>query len=149
MKPKFPILKIKVLRHDLLTSALRIFSENKDNEYPQKIFEIGTIFEKDKRSKSETGINEKEHLLIACSPANFTELKKMLDYLMKMLNIEYELKESEHGRLIDGRAGAIIVNKKESGFIGEVDIETLRKRGIKMPVSVIEINLDEIFEMLG
>ena len=62
----------KILRPNLLIPALRIISENKDNEYPQRIFEIGTVFSQDKNQKSDTEIKESTNLIIAITPANFT-----------------------------------------------------------------------------
>lgn len=138
----------KLLRPNLLIPALRIFTENKDNEYPQRIFEIGTVFEKDKSNKTETGIKESENLIIASSPGNFTELKQTLDYLAKMLEIRYQLKEIKKNHLIEGRTGAIILNNHQIGYIGEVHPETLQSWNIKMPLSVIEISLEEIFNSL-
>jgi phenylalanyl-tRNA synthetase beta chain len=66
---------------------------------------------------------------------------------MKMLNLIYELRESKVNGFIEGRIGNIIINKKECGFIGEMHPETLRDWGIKMPVSVIEISLEEIYKI--
>ncbi len=136
----------KLLRPNLLIPALRIFSENKDNEYPQKIFEIGTVFTKDTKHEFETGVRETDHLLIACSPSNFTELKQILDYLMRMLDIQPILKDSQHPDLIEGRTGSIQLNNKEIGFIGEVHPEVLREWNIKMPIALIELSLNRIFK---
>ena len=138
----------KYLRPNLLIPALRIFSENKDNEYPQKVFEIGTIFKNDKSNKSESGILEQTNLIIASSPSNFTEIKQSLDYLFKMLSLEYNIEEMENTNLAPGRAGSIIVNKKPIGFIGEVHPETLKIWNMKMPISLLEINLNEIYDLL-
>jgi phenylalanyl-tRNA synthetase beta chain len=134
----------KLLRPNLIIPGLRILSENKDNEYPQKIFELGSVFKIDRRGKTETGIEEDNHLCILSTPGNFTEQKQILDYLMKMLNLSYELKETNEQGLIEGRTGRIIVKGKEIGFIGEVHPETLSNWGIKMPVALIEINLSDI-----
>ena len=84
-----------------------MFAENKDNEYPQKIFEIGTVFKKSTLSSSETGIKESEHLIIASSPGKFTEMKQILDYFARMLDMKYEIKEAKHVHLIEGRTGEI------------------------------------------
>lgn len=135
----------KLLRPNLLIPALRILTENKDNEYPQNIFEIGTIFKKD--STSETKIGESENLIIACSPSNFTNLKSILDYLAKILDIKYELKESSHKGLIEGRSGTILINNKSIGYIGEIHPKILKDWNIKMPLSVIELSLEEIFKL--
>jgi len=133
----------KILRPNLLIPTLRILTENKDNEYPQNIFEIGKVFSLDK--KEETGIKEQTYLIIALSPGNFTEAKQHLDYLFKTLNLSYSLKENSHIALIDGRTGDISLNGKEIGYLGEVHPNTLHNWNLKMPLSVIELNLDEVF----
>ena len=71
----------KFLRPNLLIPALRIFSENKDHDYPQEIFEIGAVFSLDDKNKTENGINERINLTIALSPANFTRIKQIFSYL--------------------------------------------------------------------
>ena len=137
----------KMLRPNLLIPTLRTFAENKDNEYPQKIFEIGTVFKKSTLTSSETGIKESENLIIASSPGNFTETKQILDYLTRMLSIKYEIKEAKHPHLIEGRTGELTINGKHAGYIGEVHPETLRNWNIKMPVTIIELSLDEILNL--
>ena len=82
----------KILRPNLIIPTLRILTENKDNEYPQKIFEIGTVFSKDNDTR--TNIKEQENLVIASTPSNFTELKQVLDYLFRSLDIKYTLEEA-------------------------------------------------------
>lgn len=138
----------KILRPNLMIPALRILADNKDNEYPQMIFEIGTVFEKDKKGTTETGIKESQNVIIASTPGNFTELKEILDYLTRMLNVQYELRESSKEELIEGRTGSILINNKQIGTIGEIHPETLRAWNIKQPVAVLEISLEEIFKLL-
>lgn len=132
----------KFLRPNLLIPTLRIFSENKDHDYPQETFEIGTVFSLDKNS--ETGIKETENLIVALSPANFTKIKQILDYLSQTFNFKYELKESPSAQLIDGRTASISINGKEIGYLGEVHPETLQKWTIKMPLAVLEISFDNL-----
>ena len=136
----------KLLRPNLLIPCLRILTENKDNEYPQKIFEVGRVFSHG--SKEETGIKEQTNLIIALTPSNFTEAKQHLDYLMKMLSLSYELEEAKQFGLIEGRTGKISIDKKEVGYMGEFHPQTLHDWGLKMPLAVIELNLDEVFEEL-
>ncbi|MBI3334737.1 phenylalanine--tRNA ligase subunit beta [Candidatus Pacearchaeota archaeon] len=133
----------KLLRPNLLIPALRIFAENKDNEYPQRLFEIGTVFIQDAR-KSETGIAEENHLLVATSAGNFTEVKQILDYLSRMLGLSYTLTQTVHPGFIEGRTGAITFNNKRIGIIGELHPELLRASNHKMPTAVFELNLDEL-----
>jgi phenylalanyl-tRNA synthetase beta chain len=136
----------KYLRPNLLIPTLRILTENKDNEYPQKTFEIGTIFEKS--PSTETTIKETQNLIIASSPTNFTEIKQILDYLTKILDIKYTLRESTHPNLIEGRTAEIQINNKLIGYIGELHPKTLHTWNIPLPVAVLEITLEEIFNIL-
>ena len=133
-----------ILRKDLSSFLLKNLSENVDSEYPQKIFEIGTVFE------LKNNINEKEKLAIAITPGNFTEIKQILMYLFKSLDIKIDLKESEASplHLIEGRTAEIGVNGKSIGFMGEIHPKILKNWKIKMPVALFEIELDEILEDL-
>jgi phenylalanyl-tRNA synthetase beta chain len=134
----------KLLRPNLLIPALRIISENKDHEYPQEIFEIGTVFSLDKEGETETGINESENLVVACAPANFTKVKQVLSYIASTFSFNFELKESNINSLIEGRAAKILSKGKEIGYLGEVHPETLRSWSIKMPLAVLEFCLDNL-----
>ena len=132
----------KILRYDLLCSSLKILSENIDAEYPQKLFEIGRVFRKN--DKIEEGIEEREKLIVAITPGNFTEIKQIIDYMAKILNVEFKLKESIVHNFIEGRVGSILFNEKEIGFIGEVHPSVLRAWHLKMPLAVLEIDLEKI-----
>jgi len=135
----------KILRSNLLCSVLKTLSENVDAEYPQKIFEIGKVFSKDE--ESETGIKEKDNLIIAITPGGFTEIKQILLYLAKMLNIKIGIKEvkEEIQQFITGRVGEIFINEnKKIGIIGEIHPSVLKSWHLKMPVALLEIDLREI-----
>lgn len=159
-----------ILRKNLSSYLLKNLSENVDSEYPQKIFELGKIFELENGK-----IAEKENLAAAIAPGNFTEIKQILEYLSKMINIKLELKEPEEhpSHFIDGRVAEIIIpsdknikksiieknlpswagGKKDNnrtiiGFIGEIHPKILKNWRIKMPVALFEIELEEIFERL-
>ncbi len=135
-----------VLRYDLLTNQLQILSENSDSSYPQKIFEMGIVFEKDK--SKETGINEKEKLVVSIinDVTNFTDIKQILDYLFKMLDKKYEIQNNdEHPAYINGRSGIIKVDNKKIGTIGEITPRVLKNWKIKMPVVSFEIEIDSLF----
>jgi len=136
----------KFLRSNLLIPILRIISENKDKEYPQRIFEIGTVFLKEGGQKTETGIAEKENLIVAYTPGNFTELKEALEYLFKMLGTGYSVREGSKKGFIEGRTGEILFGGKSIGYIGEIHPDTLRAMNLKLPCTVFEISLNEILE---
>jgi len=74
--------------------------------------------------------------------ANFTELKQVLDYLMRMLDVKYEIKEVENVSFINGRCGSILVDGVEVGVMGEVGLSVLKNNKIKMPVASLEIGVE-------
>ncbi len=131
-----------ILRKNLSHYMLKILFENSDAEYPQKIFEIGNVFEQN------GGLSERESLAAAVSPGNYTEIRQILEYLGKMLNISFEISEAESsktpGYFINGRVAEISLNGKKIGFMGEVHPKILKNWRIKLPVSLFEVDLDEI-----
>jgi len=136
----------KLLRPNLLIPILRVLSENKDKEYPQNIFEIGKVFSQD--DNQETGIKEQTNLVIALTPGNFTEIKQHLDYFAKMLDIKFQIEEVSKNEFIEGRTGRILLDEKEIGHFGEVHPNTLKTWNLKMPLAVLELNLDEVIEKI-
>lgn len=131
------------LRPNLFAPLLRTLSHNTDSEYPQHVCEIGRVFKEDPLST--TGVEERDHLIIGITPGNFTQAKQTLDYVMRMLSLTYELKETAVPNYIEGRTGAISLNNKTIGHLGEVHPLTLNDWKIKMPLSVIELDLEEIY----
>jgi len=152
-----------ILRKDLTHYLLKILSNNVDSEYPQKIFEIGRVFElNNKETSKQVGdedfrkgreiqnIKESDKLAVALTSGNFTEIRQILEYISRMLNIEIKLKETEKAPsyFIEGRVGEITLDNKQIGFIGEIHPKILKNWRIKMPVSIFEIDLEEIFKKL-
>jgi len=133
-----------ILRASLLANSIQVLSENSDAEYPQKIFELGKIFFHNQ--DTETSIGEKENLCISLchEKANFTEIKQILDYLMRMLNKEYEIKETENPSFINGRCGEILINGKSIGILGEISPRVLKNNKIKMPVASLELDIEKL-----
>ncbi|MBI2628975.1 phenylalanine--tRNA ligase subunit beta [Candidatus Pacearchaeota archaeon] len=135
-----------ILRNDLAHYMLKILSENVDVEYPQEIFQLGKIFHQESNI-----IKEKEHLSIALAPGNFTKAKQIIDYLSKMLNIKFNIVNSSKipGYFIDGRAAEITFNNKSIGHIGEIHPKILNNFKIKMPVALLEIDIEDVLRELS
>jgi phenylalanyl-tRNA synthetase beta chain len=133
-----------LLRKDLTPYLLRNLSENVDSEYPQRIFEIGTVFELKK------DIEEREKLALALTPGNFTDVKQIIIYLFNSLGLKIDLKESEETPIhfIEGRIAKVVLNNKEIGTVGEIHPKILKNWKIKMPVTLFEIDLEEVFKKL-
>ncbi|HVY01518.1 MAG TPA: phenylalanine--tRNA ligase subunit beta [Candidatus Nanoarchaeia archaeon] len=133
----------KHLRQNLSSCLLRILADNKDNEYPQNIFEIGQVFK-----KNQNLVSEEKKLAIALTPGQFTQGKQIIESLFNQLGVQASLKDYENDLLISGRTGNILVNNESIGYIGEVHPETLKSWNIKLPVLLIEISLDKLSKYL-
>jgi phenylalanyl-tRNA synthetase beta chain len=94
------------------------------------------------------GYDEKERLAIAITPGNFTKLKQVVEYFGRMLDIKFDIANSKEfpNYFIEGRVAEIKFNNKSIGFIGEIHPKILTNFRIKMPVSLLEINIDDILE---
>ncbi len=134
-----------LLRNNLSHYAMKILSENVDSEYPQKIFEIGRIF-----NLNNDLIEESESLSIATTPSNFTELKQILEYLSRMIGVKLGIKEATDLPLhfINGRCAEVLLGGVVVGHFGEIHPKILKNFRIKMPVALLEISLEGIFEKL-
>ncbi len=129
----------EILRKRLAPQLLEFFAKNKNQEYPQRIFEIGSCLAVD--SKAENGIKQSNNLCVALthSNANYTEIKSHLDSLCKYLGLKNEVKKKQFAFFSENSAEVIIGNKK--GFIGEVKKEVLDNFGLRKPVVLFEIEL--------
>ncbi len=127
------------LRSWMIPSLMDVLEKNRSNEYPQNIFEIGTIFKKDLEE------NDRLAILLCDKDTNFTKIKQILDYLLNKLNLKYEIKDVEHDIFIKGRVGRVSVKGKDVAYIGEIHPKVLSNFGLEMPVSCLELNLSELF----
>ncbi len=130
-----------ILRKDLTHYILKNLFENSDSEYPQKMFEIGKVF------RDEGELIEQENLAISITPGNYTEIRQTLEYLSKMLDKDFEIKETENepNHFIKGRVAEIYFDGNSIGFMGEIHPKILKNWKIKMPVTILEICLEKIF----
>lgn len=136
------------LRNWLIPSGLKVLAENQHYDYPQNIFEIGTVFQKDQ--EVETGVKEhtRVSILLCHEKTDYTEIKQILDAFFRAIDKEYFIKETEHPSFIEGRVGRISVKNQELAYIGEISPEVLTNWSLNMPVAALEINLSELFELL-
>jgi phenylalanyl-tRNA synthetase beta chain len=137
-----------VLRAWMTPSLMETLKYNKHYDYPQNIFEIGTVFRLD--NSYDTGVHETQRLGIALcgSDANFTKIKQILDVICEALNIKYDLTDTDHKSFIKGRAGRVVVNDAKIAYIGEIHPQVLMNWSIDMPVAILEINITELFNLL-
>ena len=138
-------LNYNCLRDWLIPSLMEFLSKNSSVEYPQRIFEVDNCYLLDKTKP--TGVREGTNLACVCihSKANFSEMKTVLDAFFLNIGKTYDLREAIFGCFIDGRAGAILVDKVNVGFIGELIPDVLEEWKLENPVIGFEIDLDKVF----
>jgi phenylalanyl-tRNA synthetase beta chain len=127
-----------ILRDTLLPGMMEVLSRNIHESYPQKIFEIGTVFEKD------SPIIESIHLacLDAHKDVNYTEVKSVLQSLLKTgFNLFCNTVPQKESMYVDGRTGSIVVSGKKIGSLGEIDAKVLDNFKLRTSVAGFEIKL--------
>ncbi len=133
---------INMTRTMILPEVLKSLVINRKNKYPQKVFENGFTIQVDKTKDTKARNESRLCSAIADPKANYTHIKEVLDTIMHLNEIKYELKESNLPYLIEGRQAEIMVNKKVIGFIGEIHPQILENVGLIVPVVCFEINVD-------
>ena len=126
------------VRTRLSPSLMQTFKNNFRHPYPQRIFEIGSVYI-DGMEKEVLGIG------IADRASSFSVIKGIFVGILEDLGIEkYEISRDEQTMYVPGRIAGISVLDKKVGFFGEVHPRILKSIGIKMPVSLGELDIQEV-----
>ncbi len=127
-----------VLRETLLPGLIDVLSRNIHEPYPQKIFEIGTVFERDSPIKEEINLG----CLSAHNNVSYTEIKSILQSLLKSgFNITGVTKTHDDPLFVQGRAASVLIQDKKIGMVGEISPQILDNFKLRVPVAGFEITL--------
>ena len=127
-----------ILRDSLLPGLIDSFGKNIHESYPQKLFEIGTIF------TNSSSITEQTHLCAISShkDANFSEMKSVLQSVIQSIfGKPCETKTANHPTFEKGRIANITVGGKIIGTIGEISESTKEHFKLREPIVSFEIKL--------
>ncbi|MFB5646860.1 MAG: phenylalanine--tRNA ligase subunit beta [Candidatus Nitrosomaritimum yanchengensis] len=127
-----------ILRDSILPGLLENLSRNIHAQYPQKLFETGTVFFKN------DPIDEKTNFAAvwANQDANFSEMKSILQAVLKTgFNLQIETKTAANETFEKGRTASILVDGKIVGIMGEINSKTIENYKIRVQVSGFEITL--------
>ncbi|RUM34147.1 MAG: phenylalanine--tRNA ligase subunit beta [Archaeoglobus sp.] len=124
----------RILRTNILPKLLEVLSANVHYPLPQRIFEVGDVV-----------INMENKLnLSACSTharANFSEVRSLVQAVMRELDLSWSVKECDDGAFIEGRCAEIVVDGLKVGVFGEIHPEVLENFGIPNPTVGFELDL--------
>lgn len=134
-----------MIRQSLLNGLLEFLEDNKHEELPQKIFEVGeTVFLDGEKETKTVGV-KKMACMVTHSQANFTEIKSITDSFINNLGLEMQIQDSDHPSFIMGRCAQLKgVRKRTSdvvvtGYFGEMSPEVITNFQLEYPVVAMEV----------
>ena len=131
-----------MIRTSLINSLMEFLEDNKHEDLPQKIFEIGDVLYLDESTENKTVASKKLAGVICHSSANFTEIKSVVTSVLANLGYSMEISDSENKTFIPGRVVDVTgMAEKGSvkGFFGEVSPEVITNFTLEYPVIAFEI----------
>ena len=134
-----------MIRTSLINSLMEFLEDNKHEDLPQKIFEIGDVLYIDETKENKTVASKKLAGVICHSTANFTEIKSVVTSILANLGYSMEIADSENKTFIAGRVADVTgVAQKGSikGFFGEVSPEVITNFTLEYPVIAFEIEFN-------
>jgi phenylalanyl-tRNA synthetase beta chain len=134
-----------MIRTSLINSLMEFLEDNKHEDLPQKIFEIGDVLYLDDSKENKTVSSKKLAALICHSTANFTEIKSVMTSVLSNLGYTMEISDSENKTFIEGRVADVEgVSEKGyvKGFFGEISPEVITNFTLEYPVIGFEIEFN-------
>lgn len=133
------------LRTNLIISLINNISHNIHEEYPQKIFEIGKVFIIDENMTEKW----KLALSISSNDTGFTQIRSLLRSIFKIsFGQEIQTRSIQHNLFINGRSANVFIQNHAVGIVGEVSPKIISEYNIRVPISIFEIDLSEVFEAI-
>ena len=131
-----------MIRTSLINSLMEFLEDNKHEDLPQKIFEIGDVLYLDESKENKTTAGKKLAGVICHSTANFTEIKSVVTSVLSNLGYSMEISDSENKTFIAGRVADVKGTSDAGnieGFFGEVSPEVITNFTLDYPVIAFEI----------
>ena len=129
-----------ILRDSILPGLVENLSKNIHESYPQKLFEIGTVFSRAKP------ISEAINLagITAYKESNYSEMKAVLQSILKTgfkIDSKTTTPQNDVSIFGNGRHSDVLVDEKIIGSIGELSPNVLENFKIRTSVVGFEIKL--------
>ncbi|MDR2830107.1 MAG: phenylalanine--tRNA ligase subunit beta [Methanobrevibacter sp.] len=131
-----------MIRTSLLNGLMEFLENNKHEDLPQKIFEIGDVLYLDENAETKTKTVKKLSVIVCHSTANFSEIKSTIASVLLNLGYDMEIKSSNNPSFIPDRVGNI-TGKSDNGiikgFFGELSPKVISNFDLDYPVVGFEI----------
>lgn len=125
------------LRDSLMPSMLMVLRKSKHRDLPQRIFEVGDVVIDAKRRRHIAALS-------IHSKASFTEIKSVVEGLMRDISSKVDLIQSDEGHWLPGRGAQVIYENKNVGAFGELHPEVIVNFDLGYPIVGFELDLDDI-----
>ena len=152
--------EFEYVRSSLIPCILKCIEGNKGNQLPFKLFEISDVCLVGKQNE-EIGVSNRRYLCFAY--CNFTSSMELIqgcvDLLMKKIGLQfnydkdkkksYTIKRSENKIFFDDRQAEIFIQEGiKIGIYGIIHPKVLKNFGITNPVTLCEIDLQIIMDLI-
>ncbi len=134
-----------MIRKSLINGLMEFLEDNKHEDLPQKIFEIGDVLYIDSKQETNTKTVKKIAGAICHSTANFTEIKSTVASLLTNLGYDMKIESSTNPSFIEGRMANLIGQSKNgniNGVFGEISPEVITNFELEYPVIAFELEFN-------
>ena len=139
-----------MIRKSLINSLLEFLQDNKHEELPQKIFEIGDVAYLDENKETKMVTVKKLAGAEISSNANFTTIKSYVESFVSNMGFSMELEDYDDSIFLEGRCAkfnAVALDDKLpftlKGYFGEVHPEVLTNFELEYPTIAFEVEFGE------
>ncbi|MBX7076861.1 MAG: phenylalanine--tRNA ligase subunit beta [Methanobacteriaceae archaeon] len=135
-----------MIRKSLINTLMEFLEDNKHQDLPQKIFEIGDILYIDETKTLKVKPSKKLAALSCHSTANFTEAKSLILSVLNNLGYDIKINESADPSFIPGRVASVTATSNNStinGVFGELSPKVITNFNLDYPVIGFEIEFNE------
>ena len=135
-----------MIRKSLVNSLLEFLEDNKHEELPQKIFEIGDVGYIDEDAEVKMKTVKKLAAAMVSSNANYTDIKAIVESFTSNMGFEIEITDSDNSIFIPGRCADFTATTSDdklpftfTGYYGEVHPEVITNFDLEYPVVLFEV----------
>jgi phenylalanyl-tRNA synthetase beta chain len=125
------------LRVSLLPSLMAVLRRNKHRDLPQRLFEVGDVLLDTRRRKHLAGVS-------ISARASFTEVKSLVESVMRDLSVKHAIRASSAGTYIEGRGAEVVVGDKVIGTFGEMHPQVITGFELGYPIAAFELDLEAV-----
>lgn len=140
-----------MIRKSLINSLLEFLEDNKHEELPQKIFEIGDVAYINENAETKMVTVKKLAAAQISSVANFTTIKSIVESFVANMGFEMELEDHDDSAFIKGRCAKFTTKPLNNntpftfkGYFGEIHPEVLTNFELEYPVIAFEVEFSEV-----